>query len=558
MDNTYFSNLIYRIIDKPERWHDDYIETMHQVLDETNSFEHPDNLAELEAGKETVSRLKASNETLIAFNTLLDRSRSKMILLDENFKPIYHNRIARELLQEMLAPNGSNLLKAGLMEQIKKCYSKRDSAASDSPNPSQLMALEFTDRNGHQLYLRPIQNQANSALRSGNLNLLMVLDQSRKSNSLNSDLVATYQLTDKEQMVLINLVNGKTIKDISACAFVTENTVKTHLKSLFRKTGAKSQTEIVRLILTHESQVLDSYFSSNIAADTATNYHQQDRHLSMDDGYKITYREYGPNDGHPVIVFHSADGCRVTIPRTFTNPDKDSNYRIIIPDRPGFGKTQYNNEAPEHWCERLNEFVCKLKLRRYDVLATNLGCPLAITFASQADGKLKRLILSSPVLVNTRSDRKHLAGILAPAARLVKSSERFAKEIYELWLNSITLNLGAQYRDRLESSFGEAERRLFADQKIVDLMVDGFREGSSKSLGGISTEMAFALSPRMLNLAGLKIPVELWWGTQDNRITQEGVEKIASSLPNSKLSICEGYSEHIYYAKLEDMLLGLA
>ena len=135
---------------------------------------------------------------------------------------------------------------------------------------------------------------------------------------------------------------------------------------------------------------------------------------------------------------------------------------------------------------------------------------------------------------------------MAPATRLVRASERFAKEVYELWLKSVTLNLGAHYQRMLESSFGEAERGLFAEQNTAELLVDGFREGSSKSLDGIATEMMFALSPRNLKLADLKIPVELWWGTQDNRITREGVEKIAAALPNSKLKICEGYSEHLY------------
>ncbi|MFT5573598.1 MAG: pimeloyl-ACP methyl ester carboxylesterase/DNA-binding CsgD family transcriptional regulator [Cryomorphaceae bacterium] len=557
MDNSHFSNMIYRIIDRPEDWHDDYIDIMHQVLDETDSFDHADNFAELEAGRQILSRLKLYNETLIAFSSLLDGSRSKMIMLDEDCKPIYHNKNAAELHQEMLEPNGSNLLKAGLMTQIKKCFAKRNMASSNQSIQNQLMALAFTDRHGDQLYLRPIQRQADGETNRSNLNLLMVLDRSRQSNSLNADLVATYQLTDKEQMVLINLVHGKTIKDIAADAFVTENTVKTHLKSLFRKTGTKSQADIVRLILTHESQVLDSYFSSNVGSNAATAIGKQDKYLSMHDGYEIAYREYGPSNGHPVIVFHNGDGCRVTIPHNYAKFDSISGYRIIIPDRPGFGKTAYIKEPPEHWCERLNEFVCKLKLKRYDVLGTALGCPLAITFASQADSKLKRLVLSSPVLVNTRSDRKHMAGILAPATRLVRVSERFAKEVYELWLKSVTLNLGARYRSMLESSFGEAERGLFARQNTVELMVEGFRESSGKSLAGIAADMIFALSPRNLKLADLKIPVELWWGTQDNRITREGVEKIAASLPNSKLKICEGYSEHLYYAKFNEMLRGL-
>ena len=108
----------------------------------------------------------------------------------------------------------------------------------------------------------------------------------------------------------------------------------------------------------------------------------------------------------------------------------------------------------------------------------------------------------------------------------------------------------------LQTSFGSAERALFENHNTINLMVDGFREGSSKSLDGIATEMVFALSPRKLDLQAIKIPVELWWGSEDNRVTLEGVEKLAAALPNSTLRVCEGYSEHIYYAKFAEILNG--
>lgn len=557
MENSHFSSLIYRIIGKPDRWHDDYIDVMHQILDETKSFDDPENFSELALGDQILSRLRITNEALIAFSTLLDRSRFKMIILDDNLKPLYHNKSAKDLHQEMLALNDTESLKPALLRQIKSYLVER-SSTHGAALKNDIMSLDYKDRNGDQIYLRPIQNRIEGAAKSTDFYLLLVLDQAQQNHSLNAELIATYQLTDKEQMVLSHLIHGKSIKDIASSAFVSENTVKTHLKSLFRKTDSKSQTDVVRLTLTHESQVLDSYFTPGTGSGVATTIRERDKYLKLSDGLEVAYREYGPRNGYPIIVFHNGYGCRVTIPHGYQKICNDGNFRVIIPDRPGFGQTPFRDEPTSSWNSYLQEFIGLLGIKKYDILASVLGCPIALQFAAHADKRLQRVVLASPVMVNQRKDTRHMAGILAPTARLVRASKKFAREIYELWLKSITLNLGLHYRSMLESSFGPAEQALFKAQNTIELMVDSFREGSSKSLDGISNEMIFCLTPQKLDLSKLSMRVELWWGTQDKRITREGVENLAAALPNSKLTICEGYSEHLYYSKFSELLNGHA
>ena len=129
-------------------------------------------------------------------------------------------------------------------------------------NHDGLCAIDYLDQNQEQLYLRSIHsnNINNGAILTHYL--VLVVDQANKNNALNLEFIHRYELTDKEQAVLVNLLHGKGIKQIASSSFVSENTVKTHLKSLFRKTDTKSQTDIVRLVLTDESQILDTYFGN--------------------------------------------------------------------------------------------------------------------------------------------------------------------------------------------------------------------------------------------------------------------------------------------------------
>jgi len=46
------------------------------------------------------------------------------------------------------------------------------------------------------------------------------------------------------------LINGHSTSEIAGQLRVQENTVRAHLKSMFAKTGAHSQAELIRLLLT--------------------------------------------------------------------------------------------------------------------------------------------------------------------------------------------------------------------------------------------------------------------------------------------------------------------
>ena len=383
----------------------------------------------------------------------------------------------------------------------------------------------------------------------------MVLDEEHAHLQLNSELIAEYGLTAKEQRIVLRLIHGQTIKEIASETFVSEHTVKSHLKSIFAKTGAKSQGALISMVLTHESQVLDSYFESDISTAVAAASGDHDCEITLSGGEIISYADYGPKNGRPLIVFHSGFGSRLAIPPNHEAICAKLNRRIIIPDRPGLGKTPFIEGHPQNWNEQLSELITLLGIEEYDVLGSIISCQMAMSFASQHNPRLKKLILASPVFLNTDDDAQYLTEILAPAARYVKLSPQFAREIYELWLKSVTLNLDAHYPTILQQSIGTAERKMFEKENIIQLLTTVFKEGARHSLDGILNEMVFCMTPLNLDLSKFEIPVEVWYGTEDKRISAEGVTNIFADFTNCKIHIKEGYSEHLYYALFEEIIV---
>lgn len=549
MNNSRFSSLIYRIIGKPDRWHEDYLDVMNQILDETDSFDEPYNFTELEVGDRIISTLEQSSEALNAVYTLLDKSRFKMIILNQHLKPIHYNQNAEGLFKHLLNPSDQEKINPGLEKVLANSFEE-----NKANNLNLLIALDYRDENGDQIYLRSIQSKRGDKPRPSSFNFLMVPDQNNQDYALNRKLIDKYELTDKEQNVLQGLIHGRTIKEIAEQSFISDNTVKTHLKAIFRKTDTNSQTSVVLLVLTHESQVLDSYFESDVTGASNSELTNNDREITLDDGHKITYCDYGPEDGRPLIVFHSGYGCRLSIPHNYSEICERNNRRIIILDRPGIGKTPHIKRHPRGWNNRFLNFIDRLGIDNYEILASIVGAQLAVNFAASSDQRLRKLILCAPVITNKQSDIQYLTGILSPTSRLVKSSKRFATKIYQLWLRSVCLNLGAHYKTMLESSMGSAERDKFKKDGTFQLLIDVFKEAASTDKKGISSELIYCLSPMNLDFKKISTPTEIWYGTEDKRISLEGLKEITKDLPNCKYNVREGYSEHIYYGLFEEII----
>jgi len=550
-DNTHFSNLVYKIIGTPERWHHDYLDTMNQVLDESTRIDNPKNVIELEIGDQILSQISNTNEAMMAFGSLLDSGRFKMVILDSAYQVIYHNKTADQLLNYLLSNDTQNQLKPSVLSKL-KFAAQQNQALALIANHGGLSAVDYFDQNNEQVYLRSIHSRNDIDGSLATHYLVLVVDQSARDKPLNPEFSTRHELTEKEQAVLVKLVHGQSIKEIAETSFVSNNTIKSHLQSLYRKTNTTSQAEVIRLALTDESQILDTYFGIRESILPLLNDQNEDKFVKLENGHTIAYRDYGPADGDVIIVCHNGYGSRVTIPRSYREVCERQHKRIIIPERAGYGLTPYAD--PSEWNCMLNEFIDILNIETYQLLGNVLGSAVALNFAVQADERMTKLSLCSPVFVNKQSDADHLTGIFTPVTRLIRASKRIALEIYLLWLKSVTRDLPKLYGKMLKQSIGTAEVQQFREDDTMSLLIDGFAQGSSKGLDGIANDMVHCLSPRKVDLGQIDVPVTLWWGSEDARISLDGVNNIARQLTDATVNVRNGYSEHIYYALFEDII----
>ena len=535
--NSLFGSLLYRIFEDTDKWTDDYLESMNLFVDGIKDTGIRD---ELLAGHQLVNHLARNVETFKAFETLLNQSLYKIVLVDEDFSILYYNKSAAKLYAELLHPDQPAVLK--------DCYKSK--LQQDPSLDRQYITSFLKDHRFGVVYAHPIMRVDEVGIAKYFYFLFSVPDEA-KEMKINNSYVEQFGISRKEKITLSYLIRGKSVKQIAASMFISEHTVKTHLKKLFKKTSTNSQVELVQSALMDEARRLENYISLSHQTVTSS---CKDKIISTHNGARLYYQEYGAEDGKPVILFHSGYGCRLSVLLSHDAILQQYQRKLIIPDRPGMGRSPVHDQHPDNWNETLLQFMDELQLDTVDVIGNLISCPLAIRFAATYPQRIRQLALVTPIVVNQPDDRDNLLGILAPAARLVSETSDMAAEMYRLWLKSMRLDVQHNYVSMVTRNYSIGEKEFARKSDLTQSLVSSFEEASSCTCQGMADEMVYCLKPLQLDLGAISVPVSCWLGSDNNRYKRDGVDELARSFANGKLFFFADYGEHLYYTHFAQII----
>lgn len=177
---------------------------------------------------------------------LIDRFPFALLIVDEHHHPIYRNAEARRLLNErVLRMDPAGRLRSGTDRDALVPVLNR---ALDKAGPGELRAVKLDADESRRLHAwaAPLEGEAGD----DGLAAVAVFDGDHVRRYPWQVTQALYGLTRKETQLINGLLQGQTLDDYCETNFVTANTARTHLKSIYRKTGTNRQSEVVRLFAT--------------------------------------------------------------------------------------------------------------------------------------------------------------------------------------------------------------------------------------------------------------------------------------------------------------------
>ena len=188
----------------------------------------------------------------------LDRLVIGLIMYDRNAHAVYINPTAKAIIKShpALALNGDGLL-LNAAEDNKNLHQTILDTANIEPEDSwkQSVSIGITHPDvvaPLPLLVTPIHaHLLTSELDFEGARVAVFLSDPNLQQPISvNNLVSVYKLTPSEAEVAISIANGHSIEDIARTSHHSAHTIRSQLKSTFRKTGVSRQSELIKLLLT--------------------------------------------------------------------------------------------------------------------------------------------------------------------------------------------------------------------------------------------------------------------------------------------------------------------
>ena len=261
--------------------------------------------------------------------------------------------------------------------------------------------------------------------------------------------------------------------------------------------------------------------------------------ITLINGHRLAYAEYGDPDGQPVFFFHGMPGSR------FFRPDDEvttrCHVRLVCVDRPGYGESTFQpGRRILDWPACIEQLANQLNLGKFDIAGHSGGGPYVAACAYALPGR----VCAAAILSGAGpADAPDGTLGMAPANRLGISLGPVLP--WPLWQALVW----AVYRRRARDPLADMQRgngqRPAADDDLLRMPevreacirseIEAFRPG----LRGLAWDAQLLTRPWGFSLEDIRVPTSLWHGTQDDQVPLAMARYVAGKIPNGKLIICE-------------------
>jgi DNA-binding CsgD family transcriptional regulator len=206
----------------------------------------------LQQALSTQRHLITVTERAQSFGEAVDRLSRGIVIITENLEVIDANAAATAILSErdgLHVTNGNLGASMPFDEHNLRGLVYQSFRTDDAKRGGAMVCQRISGRRGYALHILPLQTSTAES-RSKPVAMVLVIDPTRETIPLEQMLRQLYRLTKGEASVAQLVLYGEGVQAISDRLSLSNATVRTHLRSIFTKTGTHRQAELVRLLST--------------------------------------------------------------------------------------------------------------------------------------------------------------------------------------------------------------------------------------------------------------------------------------------------------------------
>lgn len=382
---------------------------------------------------------------------------------------------------------------------------------------------------------------------SENCAAIFINSAAAKKKLAESALQALFDLTPAEARLTALLASGVSLNQAAEQSYISKNTAKVQLKSIFFKTGVSRQAELIKLILTspavfNPTETAPEHLQ---AASTSVAQINVEGSITLNDGRTLHYAEFGDPNGHPVIHVHGILGCRYE-----RFPDdkltRDLGARLIVPDRPGYGRSSdASGQGYVDFADDLLELLDHLSIKRCSIMGLSVGAIYASAFAYKWPERLHRVAMVS----STPPFRSFSDFVDVPASlKLLIAFSRYlptaAQMIAEIAIKNACHDPG---KFLANIPVCAADRAIFLRPYLMEHFQNCLLAGNKACHAGFVNDIVSSAESWPFSIADIKLNIDFWHGTEDSHAPLSRIMPVINAVPNKQFHRIEGGGHFLIY-----------
>ena len=349
------------------------------------------------------------------------------------------------------------------------------------------------------------------------------------------DVARLYDLTQAETTLLEAVLRQESYADLAERRGVSTNTVRTQIRQVLAKTGARSKAEVLQLVQCGPELL------SRLAGDRNQRYvngsvddprHNQLVELSTGD--RLGFAEFGDSTGTPVVLLHNVSGSRFQIPV----PEamiQNQGLRLIVPDRFGVGLSDWPaDHSLQAFARAMTGLLDHLGLSRVKLIGTSVGAIYALACVHYHPQRYDRLALISPMVeLTSEADLEYINEDMRGLIRLARRSPLLLR----LFSKLMTRGTPTRFFDRRIENLPLADQRLYIDTGFYEMSLFAMRENLRNGVDPMVNDFLHLAGTWPGELQQIEVPTQCWHGALDITSPVTAVRRFAAKLPDCELIV---------------------
>ncbi|HEV7420706.1 MAG TPA: alpha/beta hydrolase [Mycobacterium sp.] len=282
---------------------------------------------------------------------------------------------------------------------------------------------------------------------------------------------------------------------------------------------------------------------------------QNDHVVRLSDGRALGFAQYGRPDGSVVVSAHGGLACRLDVAAAASAAD-ECGIRLISPDRPGIGLSDPQpNRTISDWSHDVGELLDQLGIDQFAVMGWSMGGQYAAALGHAWPTRATRVaIIAGALPLTDLVVFEQLPFMDRAYTRLSQRVPWIARQCFgTMWLAA--WSAPTLYGRLAARDLGAADGAVLRDEGF-DTFALMSREALRRPAGVVEEYRAW-MRPWGFAPADLRIPVDVWAGTDDELVDPSWPAELARQIPDATLYLRSGghFMAHLHYREIFETLV---